>query len=246
MKFSIYRFNPDVDKKPYMQDYDVALEEGDQMLLDALLRIKDLDDSLSLRKSCREGVCGSDSMNINGKNGLACVTKLSDLEEPVVLRPMPGLPVIRDLVVDMTQFFEHYNSVKPYLINNDVPPETERLQSPEDRAKLDGLYECILCGACTTSCPSFWWNPETFVGPAGLMQAYRFMADSRDQAMDERLENLEAPDRLYRCHNIMNCVDVCPKKLNPSLAIAKIKDLKFEQAREHKCNAKKHIEIKVL
>lgn len=246
MKFSIYRFNPDVDKKPYMQDYDIALEDSDQMLLDALLRIKDLDDSLSLRKSCREGVCGSDSMNINGKNGLACITKLSDLDEPVVLRPMPSLPVIRDLVVDMTQFFEHYNSVKPYLINNDPPPETERLQSPEDRAKLDGLYECILCGACTTSCPSFWWNPETFVGPAGLMQAYRFMADSRDQAMDERLENLEAPDRLYRCHNIMNCVDVCPKKLNPSLAIAKIKDLKIEQAREHKSTAKKHIEIKVL
>lgn len=230
MKFSVYRFNPDVDKKPYMQDYDIELEDSDQMLLDALIRIKDFDDTLSLRKSCREGVCGSDSMNINGKNGLACVTKLSDLEEPVVLRPMPGLPVIRDLVVDMTQFFEHYNSVKPYLINNDAPPETERLQSPEDRAKLDGLYECILCGACTTSCPSFWWNPETFVGPAGLMQAYRFMADSRDQALEERLENLEAPERLYRCHNIMNCVDVCPKKLNPSLAIAKIKDLKIKEA----------------
>ena len=230
MKFSVYRFNPDVDKKPYMQDYNIELEDSDQMLLDALLRIKDFDDTLSLRKSCREGVCGSDSMNINGKNGLACVTKLSDLEEPVVLRPMPGLPVIRDLVVDMTQFFEHYNSVKPYLINNDAPPETERLQSPEDRAKLDGLYECILCGACTTSCPSFWWNPETFVGPAGLMQAYRFMADSRDQALEERLENLEAPERLYRCHNIMNCVDVCPKKLNPSLAIAKIKDLKIKEA----------------
>ena len=230
MKFSVYRFNPDVDKKPYMQDYNIELEDSDQMLLDALLRIKDFDDTLSLRKSCREGVCGSDSMNINGKNGLACVTKLSDLEEPVVLRPMPGLPVIRDLVVDMTQFFEHYNSVKPYLINNDAHPETERLQSPEDRAKLDGLYECILCGACTTSCPSFWWNPETFVGPAGLMQAYRFMADSRDQAMEERLENLEAPERLYRCHNIMNCVDVCPKKLNPSLAIAKIKDLKIKEA----------------
>lgn len=230
MKFSVYRFNPDVDKKPYMQDYNIELEDSDQMLLDALLRIKDFDDTLSLRKSCREGVCGSDSMNINGKNGLACVTKLSDLEEPVVLRPMPGLPVIRDLVVDMTQFFEHYNSVKPYLVNNDPPPETERLQSPEDRAKLDGLYECILCGACTTSCPSFWWNPETFVGPAGLMQAYRFMADSRDHALEERLENLEAPERLYRCHNIMNCVDVCPKKLNPSLAIAKIKDLKIKEA----------------
>lgn len=246
MKFSVYRFNPDVDKKPYMQDYNIELEDSDQMLLDALIRIKDFDDTLSLRKSCREGVCGSDSMNINGKNGLACVTKLSDLVEPVVLRPMPGLPVIRDLVVDMTQFFEHYNSVKPYLVNNDEPPATERLQSPEDRAKLDGLYECILCGACTTSCPSFWWNPDKFVGPAGLLQAYRFMADSRDQALEERLENLEAPDRLYRCHNIMNCVDVCPKKLNPSLAIAKIKDLKIEQAREHKAAAKKHIEIKAL
>jgi succinate dehydrogenase / fumarate reductase iron-sulfur subunit len=159
---------------------------------------------------------------------------------------MPGLPVIRDLVVDMTQFFENYNSVKPYLVNNDAPPTTERLQSPADRAKLDGLYECILCGACTTSCPSFWWNPDKFVGPAGLMQAYRFMVDSRDQALDERLDNLEEPDRLYRCHNIMNCVEVCPKKLNPNAAIAKIKDLKFEQAREHKNKAKKQIEIKAV
>lgn len=249
MRFSIYRFNPEVDKKPYMQDYEIAMEDSDQMLLDALIRIKDFDDTLSLRKSCREGVCGSDSMNINGKNGLACITKLSDLTEPVVVRPMPGLPVIRDLVVDMTQFFDNYHSVKPYLVNHDEPPATERLQSPEDRAKLDGLYECILCGACTTACPSFWWNPDKFVGPAGLLQAYRFMSDSRDQSIDERLENLEAPDRLYRCHNIMNCVDVCPKKLNPSLAIAKIKDLKFVQARVHKAfkrTSKKTIEIKVL
>ncbi|MGZ8258535.1 MAG: succinate dehydrogenase iron-sulfur subunit [Methylotenera sp.] len=253
MRFSIYRYNPDVDKKPYMQDYDIALEDSDLMLLDALVRIKDLDDSLSLRKSCREGVCGSDSMNINGKNGLACITKLADLKEPVVLRPMPGLPVIRDLVVDMTQFFEHYNSIKPYLVNNDAPPETERLQSPEDRAKLDGLYECILCGACTTACPSFWWNPDTFVGPAGVLQAYRFIVDSRDQATEERLQNLEAPDRLYRCHNIMNCVDVCPKKLNPSLAIAKIKDLKLKQATHAKADGpkamdggKKQISIKSL
>lgn len=219
------------------------------MLLDALLKIKVLDDTLSLRKSCREGVCGSDSMNINGKNGLACITKLSELDEPVVLRPMPGLPVIRDLIVDMTQFFENYNSVKPYLVNNDPVPETERLQSPEDRAKLDGLYECILCGACTTSCPSFWWNPDKFVGPAGLLQSYRFMSDSRDQVLDERLENLEAPDRLYRCHNIMNCVDVCPKKLNPSLAIARIKDLKVAQARDLKTaqkTEKKHINIKAI
>lgn len=244
MKLSIYRFNPDTDKKPYMQDYEIELQEGDQMLLDVLVRIKQQDDTLSLRKSCREGVCGSDAMNINGKNGLACTTKLQDLTEPVVLRPMPGLPVIRDLVVDMTQFIEHYNSVKPYLINDEPPPETERLQSPEDRAKLDGLYECIMCGACTTSCPSFWWNPDKFVGPSGLMQAYRFIVDSRDQAEAERLENLEDPYRLYRCHNIMNCVDVCPKNLNPNAAIAKIKDLKIERAKEKK--AKKSIAIKAM
>jgi succinate dehydrogenase / fumarate reductase iron-sulfur subunit len=146
-----------------------------------------------------------------------------------VLRPLPGLPVIRDLIVEMEQFFAHYNSIKPYLINNDTPPTTERLQSPEDRAKLDGLYECILCGACTASCPSFWWNPDKFVGPAGLMQAYRFISDSRDQAQEERLENLEDPYRLYRCHNIMNCVDVCPKGLNPSKAINEIKALKVKQ-----------------
>jgi succinate dehydrogenase / fumarate reductase iron-sulfur subunit len=245
MKISIYRYNPDVDKKTYMQDYEVELQEGDQMLLDALIRIKQQDDTLSLRKSCREGVCGSDAMNINGKNGLACTTKLQDLEQPVVLRPMPGLPVIRDLVVDMTQFFEHYNSVKPYLINDDPLPETERLQSPEDRAKLDGLYECIMCGACTTACPSFWWNPDKFVGPSGLMQAYRFIVDSRDQAEAERLENLEDPYRLYRCHNIMNCVDVCPKKLNPNAAIASIKDLKIERAKEAKAT-KKTVSIKAI
>jgi succinate dehydrogenase / fumarate reductase, iron-sulfur subunit len=229
MKFSIYRFNPDVDQDPYMQDYDIELAPDTRMLLDALIQIKELDDTLSLRRSCREGVCGSDAMNINGKNGLACVTPLEGIKQPVVLRPLPGLPVIRDLIVDMEQFFGHYNSIKPYLINNDPPPTTERLQSPEDRAKLDGLYECILCGACTASCPSFWWNPDKFVGPAGLMQAYRFISDSRDQAQEERLENLEDPYRLYRCHNIMNCVDVCPKGLNPSKAINEIKALKVKQ-----------------
>jgi succinate dehydrogenase / fumarate reductase iron-sulfur subunit len=229
MKFSIYRFNPDVDKDPYMQDYDIVLTPDTRMLLDALIQIKALDDSLSMRKSCREGVCGSDAMNINGKNGLACMTPLKGIKQPVILRPLPGLPVVRDLVVDMEQFFAHYNSIKPYLINNDPPPATERLQSPEDRAKLDGLYECILCGACTAACPSFWWNPDKFVGPAGLMQAYRFISDSRDQAQEERLENLEDPYRLYRCHNIMNCVDVCPKGLNPSKAINEIKALKVKQ-----------------
>jgi succinate dehydrogenase / fumarate reductase iron-sulfur subunit len=225
MRFSIYRYDPDKDAKPYMQDYDVQLEPTDKMLLDALVRIKVHDDTLSFRRSCREGVCGSDAININGKNGLACITKMADLKEPVVLRPLPGMPIIRDLIVDMTQFFHQYHSVKPYLINNDPPPETERLQSPEERAELEGLYECILCACCSTSCPSFWWNPDKFVGPAGLLQAYRFIADSRDQATSERLDNLEDPYRLFRCHTIMNCVDVCPKGLNPTRAIEKIKDL---------------------
>ncbi len=225
MKFSIYRYDPDKDEKPYMQDYDIVLEPADKMLLDALIRIKSVDDSLSLRRSCREGVCGSDGMNINGRNGLACITPVTGLKEPVELRPLPGLPVIRDLIVDMTQFFNQYHSIKPYLINNDPPPETERLQSPEERAELDGLYECILCACCSTACPSFWWNPDKFVGPAGLLQAYRFLADSRDQATAERLDNLEDPYRLFRCHSIMNCVDACPKGLNPTSAIGKIKDM---------------------
>ncbi|MBX9916099.1 MAG: succinate dehydrogenase iron-sulfur subunit [Nitrosomonas sp.] len=225
MKFSIYRYDPDKDEKPYLQDYDIPLAATDKMLLDALLRIKSIDDSLSLRRSCREGVCGSDAMNINGRNGLACITPIRSLKEPVEIRPLPGLPVIRDLIVDMTQFFQQYHSIKPYLINNDPPPETERLQSPEERAALDGVYECILCACCTTSCPSFWWNPDKFVGPAGLLQAYRFLADSRDQATAERLDNLEDPYRLFRCHSIMNCADACPKGLNPTEAIGKIKDM---------------------
>ena len=225
MKFIIDRFDPDKDQKPYQQEYDVQLEPTDRMLLDALIRIKTIDDSLALRRSCREGICGSDAMNINGKNGLACITKIADLKEPVRLRPLPGLPIIRDLIVDMTQFFKQYNSITPFVINHDPPPEKERLQSPAERAELDGLYECILCACCSTSCPSFWWNPYKFVGPAGLLAAYRFIADSRDQATAERLDNLEDPSRLFRCHTIMNCVDVCPKGLNPSLAIGKIKEM---------------------
>ena len=229
MKFRIYRYNPETDAQPYMQDYelDIDMDSATQgkMLLDALLRIKELDDSLSLRKSCREGVCGSDAMNINGRNGLACITPLASLREPVELRPLPGLPVVRDLVVDMTQFFKQYHSIKPYLVNNDPPPETERLQSPAQRKELNGLYECILCACCSTACPSFWWNPDKFVGPAGLLQAYRFIADTRDQATAERLDNLEDPYRLFRCHTIMNCVDVCPKELNPTEAIGKIRDM---------------------
>ncbi len=225
MKFIIERYDPDQDQKPYFKEYDIQLEPSDRMLLDALIRIKSIDDTLALRRSCREGICGSDAMNINGKNGLACITKISDLKEPVKLRPLPGLPIIRDLIVDMTQFFKQYNSIKPFVINHDPPPEKERLQSPEERLELDGLYECILCACCSTACPSFWWNPDKFVGPAGLLTAYRFIADSRDQAVNERLDNLEDPYRLFRCHTIMNCVDVCPKGLNPSLAIGKIKEM---------------------
>jgi succinate dehydrogenase / fumarate reductase iron-sulfur subunit len=227
----IYRYDPDKDTKPYMQDVTVELKDTDKMLLDALQRIKaDVDDSLALRRSCREGVCGSDAMNINGKNGLACTTNLNELTQPIVLRPLPGLPVVRDLIVDMTQFFKQYHSVKPYLINDSIKPEKERLQYPEEREELDGLYECILCACCSTSCPSFWWNPDKFVGPAGLLQAYRFIADSRDEATNERLDNLEDPYRLFRCHSIMNCTDVCPKGLNPNKAIGKIKELLVRRA----------------
>ncbi|MFA7439330.1 succinate dehydrogenase iron-sulfur subunit [Castellaniella sp.] len=226
VKFEIYRFDPDKDERPYMQKLDVELQPSDKMLLDAILRIKnEIDDSLALRRSCREGVCGSDAMNINGKNGLACTTNLRTLKEPIVLKPLPGLPVVRDLIVDMTFFFDQYHSIKPFLINDTPPPEKERLQSPEEREELNGLYECILCGCCSTACPSFWWNPDKFVGPAGLLQAYRFIADSRDAATAERLDDLEDPYRLFRCHTIMNCTDVCPKGLNPSLAISKIKEM---------------------
>jgi succinate dehydrogenase / fumarate reductase iron-sulfur subunit len=168
-------------------------------------------------------------MNINGRNGLACITTVAELGDHVTLRPIPGLPVIRDLIVDMTQFFRAYHSVKPFVINNDPAPETERLQSPEDRLELDGLYECILCACCSTSCPSFWWNPDKFLGPAALLQSYRFIADSRDQATNERLDDLEDPYKLFRCHSIMNCVDVCPKGLNPTRAIGKIKDIMIKR-----------------
>jgi succinate dehydrogenase / fumarate reductase iron-sulfur subunit len=229
--FRIYRYDPEHDTKPRMQSFEVTLQPTDRMLLDALLRIKaEKDDSLSFRRSCREGVCGSDAMNINGRNGLACVTNLRELAEPIVLRPIPGLPVVRDLIVDMSHFFDQYHSIKPYLVNETPPPERERLQSPAEREQLNGLYECILCACCSTSCPSFWWNPDKFVGPAGLLQAYRFIADSRDMATGERLDNLNDPYRLFRCHTIMNCVDVCPKGLNPTRAIGKIKELMLRRA----------------
>jgi succinate dehydrogenase / fumarate reductase, iron-sulfur subunit len=225
MRFSIYRYNPETDAEPYMQDFelpDSEVEPG-MMLLEALLRLKRQDETLSFRRSCGEGVCGSDGMNINGSNGLACVTPLSSLKEPVTLRPFPGMPVIRDLVVDMGNFYNQYRAAKPYLVVNDPIPEVERKQSPQDRDKLDGLYECILCGCCSASCPSYWWNPDKFLGPAALLQAARFILDSRDQATNERLEQLDDAYKLYRCHTIMNCVQVCPKGLNPTKAIGDIK-----------------------
>ena len=232
MQVSIYRYNPDVEQDPSMQDYTVDLPEGrDLMVLDLLELVKQQDSTVSYRRSCREGVCGSDGMNMNGTNGLACITPVSEIAKggKLVLRPLPGLPVMRDLVVDMTQFYKQYEKIQPFVINNDPPPAQERLQTPEERAELDGLYECILCACCTTSCPSFWWNPEKFIGPAGLLQAYRFLADSRDTATEERLADLDDPFSVFRCRGIMNCVSVCPKGLNPTRAIGKIRSLLLNQ-----------------
>ncbi len=230
LEFSIYRYNPDSDQAPYMQDFQLETEDGtDTMLLDALITLKEQDPSLSFRRSCREGVCGSDGLNINGKNGLACITPLSSLRrgnKKIVIRPLPGLPVIRDLVVDMDQFYAQYEKIKPWLLNdNNNPPEREYLQSPAARARLDGLYECILCGCCSTACPSFWWNPDKFVGPAGLLAAWRFLVDSRDTQTEERLASLDDAFSVFRCHSIMNCVAVCPKGLNPTKAIGHIKSM---------------------
>ena len=229
--FEVYRYDPDKDAAPRMQTYEVELDGHERMLLDALVKLKKLDESIAFRRSCREGVCGSDAMNINGKNGLACLTNMRELPEKIVLRPLPGLPVVRDLIVDMTQFFNQYHSIKPYLINDEPPPEKERLQSPEEREELDGLYECILCASCSTSCPSFWWNPDRFIGPSGLLQAYRFLADSRDTATRDRLANLDDPFSVFRCHGIQNCVNVCPKGLNPTRAIGHIKHMLLSRNR---------------
>ena len=223
MKFSIYRFDPDADARPRMQDYEFTPAHDQRMLLDALIALKRIDPGLSFRRSCREGVCGSDAMNINGRNGLACIQPLKSLPDTVVLRPLPGFPVVRDLIVDMSQFFAHYHAIRPYLVNDEPPPERERLQSPEQRAQLDGLYECILCACCSGFCPSYWWNPDKFIGPAGLLQARRFIVDSRDRATSERLAFLDDVYRLSRCRTIMNCTEVCPKGLSPSHAIERIR-----------------------
>ncbi|WP_150299104.1 succinate dehydrogenase iron-sulfur subunit [Pseudomonas profundi] len=226
MQVSIYRYHPEHDNAPAMQQYavDDAMREG--MVLDVLMHLKNQDDSLSFRRSCREGVCGSDGMNINGRNRLACITRVADVIDSngtLTLRPLTGMPVIRDLVVDQTQFFNQYQKIQPYLINDTPTTGIERLQSPEDRAKLDGLYECILCACCSSACPSYWWNPERYIGPAGLLNAYRFLIDSRDTATEERLKELDDPFSVFRCRVIGNCTDVCPKGLNPMAAIGRIK-----------------------
>ncbi len=233
LNVSLYRYNPETDEAPYMQDFSVDTGERDLMVLDVLELIKaDYDGSVTYRRSCREGVCGSDGLNMNGKNGLACITPLSESVKggKLVIRPLPGLPVIRDLVVDMSLFYAQYEKVQPYLQNPTPAPAIERLQSPEERAQLDGLYECILCACCSTSCPSFWWNPDRFVGPAGLLQAYRFLADSRDTATDDRLAKLDDPFSVFRCHGIQNCVNVCPKGLNPTKAIGHIRTMLLNRA----------------
>ncbi|MBS0968440.1 succinate dehydrogenase iron-sulfur subunit [Chimaeribacter arupi] len=234
LEFSIYRYNPDVDAAPHMKEYVLEAEEGrDMMLLDALIQLKEQDPSLTFRRSCREGVCGSDGLNMNGKNGLACITPISALRngnKKIVIRPLPGLPVIRDLVVDMGQFYKQYERIKPYLLNDGQnPPAREYLQTPDQREKLDGLYECILCACCSTSCPSFWWNPDKFVGPAGLLAAYRFLIDSRDTETQARLDDLDDAFSVFRCHSIMNCVSVCPKGLNPTKAIGHIKSMLLQR-----------------
>lgn len=227
LSLSIYRYNPEINDQPFMQEYQLEIPaKSDPMLLSLLERLKaEQDPTISFRRSCREGVCGSDGMNINGKNGLACITILSDLKtDKIVIRPLPGFPVIRDLAVDMSQFYQQYERIEPYLQNNQIAPARERLQSPAERSQLDGLYECILCACCTSSCPSFWWNSEKFVGPAGLLQARRFLADSRDTAKIDRLNKLQDPFSVFRCRTIMNCTTVCPKGLNPSKAIGEIRN----------------------
>lgn len=231
--FEVYRYNPDKDQAPYFQTYELTLDGSERMLLDALIKLKTLDETLSFRRSCREGICGSDGMNINGKNALACITPLSEAGlkgGKLVIRPLPGLPVIRDLVVDMSIFYKQYEKVQPYLLNDSPAPAIERLQSPADREKLDGLYECILCACCSTSCPSFWWNPDKFLGPSALLQAYRFLADSRDTRTEERLAALDDPFSVFRCRSIMNCVSVCPKGLNPTKAIGHIRSMLLQSA----------------
>lgn len=233
IEFSIYRYQPEINKNPYMKNYTLNLSNTKKItLLDALIKLKEYDPTLTFRRSCREGVCGSDGMNINGINSLACITSLTKLyynykKDIINIRPLPGFPIIRDLVVDMSQFYLQYEKIQPFLMNNcndsNQQITQEHLQSPEERSKLDGSYECILCACCSSACPSFWWNSDKFIGPAGLLTLYRFLMDNRDNQKKERLKNFKDSFSVFRCHNIMNCVSVCPKQLNPAKAIGHIK-----------------------
>ncbi len=226
-KFSVYRWDPDTDENPRTDTYEIDLDQCGPMVLDALLKIKnEIDPTITFRRSCREGICGSCAMNINGRNTLACTKAIADYDGEIKIFPLPHLSVVKDLVPDLTHFYGQLASIQPWIkTETAAPPDRERLQSKEARAKLDGLYECILCACCSTSCPSYWWNSERYLGPAVLLQAHRWIQDSRDEALGERLDELEDPFRLYRCHTIMNCTNTCPKGLNPAKAIAEIKQL---------------------
>jgi succinate dehydrogenase / fumarate reductase iron-sulfur subunit len=230
--FRIYRYDPDSGENPRVDTYRVDLDSCGPMVLDAIIKIKnDIDPTLTFRRSCREGICGSCAMNIDGTNTLACTRAIEDIEGDVKIYPLPHMPVVKDLVPDMTRFYAQYASIKPWLRSQTpAPPDRERLQSKEDRTKLDGLYECILCACCSTSCPSYWWNGERYLGPAILLQAYRWIADTRDEFTGDRLDDLEDPFRLYRCHTIMNCTKTCPKGLNPAKAIAEVKKMMVQRS----------------
>jgi succinate dehydrogenase / fumarate reductase iron-sulfur subunit len=224
---SVYRWSPDDDANPRMDTYQIDLDTCGPMVLDAIIKIKnEIDPTLTFRRSCREGICGSCAMNIDGTNTLACTKPIADVEGDIRIYPLPHLPVVKDIVPDLTHFYAQYATIKPWIRTQSTPPpDRERLQSKEDREKLDGLYECILCACCSTACPSYWWNGERFLGPAILLQAGRWLADSRDESAGERLDELDDPFRLYRCHTIMNCAQTCPKGLNPAKAIAEIKKM---------------------
>ena len=228
-KFRVYRWNPDTDDNPRIDTFEIDLDRTGPMVLDAIIHIKnEIDPTLTFRRSCREGICGSCAFNIDGKNTLACITRITDIDGDVRIYPLPHMPVVKDLVADLTHFYAQLESIEPWIKTDTPAPSRERLQTPEDREKLDGLYDCILCACCSTACPSYWWNPERYLGPAVLLQAYRWIVDSRDEATGERLDELEDPFKLYRCHTIMNCTNSCPKGLNPAKAIAETKKLLLE------------------
>ena len=228
--FKVYRYDPDSAENPRWDTYHVDMDRCGPMVLDALFFIKnEIDPTLAFRRSCREGICGSCAMNIGGRNTIACTKGIEEFSGAITISPLPHQPVVKDLIPDLTQFYAQLASIKPYLQTDTPQPEKEWRQSPEDRAELDGLYECILCASCSTACPSYWWNSDKYLGPAALLQAYRWIADSRDEATGERLDDLEDPFKLYRCHTIMNCANVCPKGLNPAEAIGKIKELMVER-----------------